>query len=128
MFGRLQELGCHFVLRLRDEAVVQVLEENLVSQEDRQAGIPSDQWVQLDSRKRYQTARLRLITLRKPSGTVMRLVSNIGARNSFRVDLNAPGILEHQIVACVDTTRMPRVGGHRPPLQSRFCYQSLAFS
>jgi len=78
MFGRLQELGCHFVLRLRDEAVVQVLEENPVSDENRQAGVRSDQWVQLGSRKRYQTGRLRLITLRKPSGTVMRLVSNIG--------------------------------------------------
>jgi len=78
MFGRLQELGCYFVLRLRDEAVVQVLEENPVSEEARQAGILGDQWVQLGSRKRYQTGRLRLITLRKPSGTVMRLVSNLG--------------------------------------------------
>jgi hypothetical protein len=78
MFGRLQELGCHFVLRLRDEAVVQVLQENPVSEEQRQAGILGDQGVQLGSRKRYQTGRLRLITLRKPSGTVMRLISNTG--------------------------------------------------
>jgi len=78
MFGRLQELGCHFVLRLRDEAVAQVLEENPVSEEERQTGILGDQWVQLGSRKRYQTGRLRMITLRKPSGTLMRLVSNLG--------------------------------------------------
>lgn len=78
MFGHLQELGCHFVLRLREEAVVQVLAENPVSAEARQAGVLSDQWVQLGSCKRYQTGRLRLITLRKPSGTVMRLVSNLG--------------------------------------------------
>ena len=47
---------------LRDEAVVQVLEENPVSQGDRQAGVLSDQWVQLGCRKRYQTDRLRLVT------------------------------------------------------------------
>jgi hypothetical protein len=78
MFGRLQELGCHFVLRLRDEAVVQVLEENPLSEEQRLGGILGDQWVQLGSRKRYRTGRLRLIALRKPSGTVMRLISNLG--------------------------------------------------
>jgi hypothetical protein len=78
MFGRLQELGCRFVLRLRDEAVAQVLQENPVSEPDRQTGILSDQWVQLGSHKRYRTARLRMITIRKPSGTVMRLISNVG--------------------------------------------------
>lgn len=77
LFGELQALGCWFVLRLRDEAVVQVLEENAITDEDRKAGIISDQWVQLGSTKRYRTGRLRLITLRKHSGTVMRLVSNM---------------------------------------------------
>ena len=78
MFGRLQELGCYFVLRLRDEAVVRVLEDNPVSEQERQAGVIGDQWVQLGRRKRYQTGRLRMITLRKTSGTVMRLISNVG--------------------------------------------------
>jgi IS4 transposase len=35
------------------------------------------QLVRLGSRKLYHTARLRVITLRKPSGTVMRLVTNV---------------------------------------------------
>lgn len=77
MFGRLEALGCRFVLRLRDEAVVQVQAENPVSPEDQKAGILQDQWVQLGCRKRYQTGRLRVLTLRKPSGTVMRLVTNL---------------------------------------------------
>lgn len=77
MFGRLQERGCHFVLRLRDEAVLEVLEENAVGALDQKMGILSDQWVRLGSRKRYHTDRLRVVTLRKPSGTVMRLVTNI---------------------------------------------------
>lgn len=77
IFGELEALGCWFVLRLRDEAVVQVLEENPITDEDRKAGIISDQWVQLGSTKRYKTGRLRLITVRKNSGTVMRLVTNM---------------------------------------------------
>ena len=87
MFGRLQELGCHFVLRLREEAVAQVLEEIPVTQEQRQRGILSDQWVRLGSRKRYHTGRLRLLTLRKPSGTTMRLISNVGPEQMSGADL-----------------------------------------
>lgn len=77
MFGRLQEHGCQFVLRLREEAVVQVEAENPVGAEEQKAGILSDQWVRLGSRKRYHTARLRVVSVRKPSGTVMRLVTNL---------------------------------------------------
>jgi hypothetical protein len=77
MFDRLQKHSCQFVLRLRDEAVARVLEDNPVDEQSRQAGVLSDQWVQLGSSKRYQTGRLRLITVRKPSGVPMRLISNI---------------------------------------------------
>jgi hypothetical protein len=76
MFGLLQEQGCQFVLRLRDEAVLQVAADNPVSAADQKAGLLKDQWVRLGSHKRYHTARLRVITLRKPSGTMMRLVTN----------------------------------------------------
>ena len=78
MFARLQQAGCGFVLRLRDEAVIHVETENPLPPQDRAAGILSDQWVRLGSRKRYQTDRLRVVTIRKPSGTVMRLISNLG--------------------------------------------------
>jgi hypothetical protein len=78
MFGRLQKQGCQFVLRLRDEAVVQLEAENPVSEQEQKEGILSDQWVRLGSHPRYHTARLRVITLRKPGGTIMRLVTNIG--------------------------------------------------
>lgn len=77
MFERLQQAGCGFVLRLRDEAVLRAEAENPLTPQDRQAGILSDQWVRLGSRKRYQTDHLRVVTIRKPSGTVMRLVSNL---------------------------------------------------
>jgi hypothetical protein len=77
MFGRLQAAGCQFVLRLRDEAVAQVEAENPVGVEEQQAGILSDQWARLGCKKRYRTDRLRVVSVRKPSGTVMRLVTNI---------------------------------------------------
>ncbi len=77
MFGRLQTVGCQFVLRLRDEAVVQVEAEIPLSSQDPAAGILSDQWVRLGCKKRYRTERLRVIRVRKPSGTVMRLISNV---------------------------------------------------
>jgi hypothetical protein len=78
MFALLQEQGCQFVLRLRDEAVVaQVEQQNPVGVPEQQAGILSDVWVRLGSRQRYRTGRLRVVTARKPSGTIMRLVTNI---------------------------------------------------
>ena len=77
MFGRLQERGCQFVLRLRDEGVLRVTEELAVDAAGRQAGILGDVWGRLGSVKRYQTGPVRVITVRKPSGTLMRLVTNI---------------------------------------------------
>lgn len=77
MFARLQQAGCWFVLRLRDEAVIHVAAENPLTPQDRAAGLLSDQWVRLGRHKRDQTDRLRVVTLRKPSGTVMRLVTNL---------------------------------------------------
>ena len=77
VFGLLQERGCQFVLRLRDEAVLQVQQQNPLAAADVPAGVLSDVWGQLGSTKRYRTQRLRVITVRKPSGTLMRLVTNI---------------------------------------------------
>lgn len=75
MFARLAEQGCHFVLRLRDEAVAQVEEQIPVPAQARAAGVLSDAWVRLGARPRGRTGRLRVLTLRKDSGTVMRLVT-----------------------------------------------------
>jgi Transposase DDE domain len=76
MFARLQELGCHFVLRLRDEAVLNVEEELPVSAAEQKQGVVGDVWGALGSSPRYRTERLRVVTVRKPSGTLMRLVTN----------------------------------------------------
>jgi hypothetical protein len=78
MFGLLQEKGCNFVLRLRDEAVLAGTPEPIpVSTAEQQTGIQSDVWTHLGCRERYRTPRLRVLTIRKPSGTLMRLVTNL---------------------------------------------------
>ena len=77
MFARLEQKRCRFVLRLRDEAVFQIEEQLPVSPAQQQAGIVSDAWGRLGASRRYRTARLRVLTLRKESGTLMRLVTNI---------------------------------------------------
>ena len=77
VFGLLQQRGCWFVLRLRDEAVLNREAENLLEGADRAAGVLSDVWGCLGSTKRYRTERLRVVTVRKPSGTLMRLITNI---------------------------------------------------
>lgn len=77
MFKLLEEKHCQFVLRLRDEAVARVEQENPLREEDRAVGVLSDAWVRLGCKERYRTARLRVITVRKPNGATMRLVTNI---------------------------------------------------
>lgn len=77
MFGQLEEKGCQFVLRLRDEAVVHVEQEHPLGPEELAAGIVSDVQARLGSRKEYHTPTWRIVTIRKASGTLMRLVTNI---------------------------------------------------
>jgi hypothetical protein len=77
LFGLLQERGCWFVLRLRDEAVLEVQTQLGLEAADSRQGLLADVWGHLGSTKRYRTGRLRVVTVRKPSGTHMRLVTNI---------------------------------------------------
>lgn len=77
LFEQLEKTGCRFVLRLRDEAVVHNLEQNPLSPEELAAGIVSDYWAELGCKRRYRTAKVRVITIRKNSGVLMRLVTNI---------------------------------------------------
>lgn len=76
MFSRLQERGCRFVLRLRDEVLLNAAEENPVDVHAQEAGILRDTWAYLGS-ERKRTGRWRVITIRKSDGEVMRLVTNI---------------------------------------------------
>lgn len=87
MFALLEEKGCHFLLRLRDEAVVRPEQEMAVPSQAKKAGILSDQWAHLGVRAANRTGRLRVITLRKPGGTILRLVTNIPPEEMSARDL-----------------------------------------
>jgi hypothetical protein len=75
LFGQLQQAGCSFVLRLRQEAVFTVLEEYALSAEDRAAGVSFDGLVQLGCKKKYQVAPLRLVRVPTEDGELL-LVSD----------------------------------------------------
>ena len=77
MFGRLQERGCQFVLRLRDEGARGDGGTGRGRYAGRQAGIPGDVWGLAGQRQTLSNRiSVRVITVRKPSGTLMRLVTN----------------------------------------------------
>jgi hypothetical protein len=61
LFGQLKAAGCSFVLRLRQEAVFEVVEEFALSAEDRAAGVSFDGLVRLGCKKKYQVEPLRLV-------------------------------------------------------------------
>lgn len=61
LFGQLEQAGCSFVLRLRQEAVFEVIEEFPLSAADQAAGVSFDGLVQLGCKKKYQVEPLRLV-------------------------------------------------------------------
>jgi hypothetical protein len=77
LFADLEEKGCRFILRLRDESVVTVEAELPVTETDRAARISSDAWVRLGHRASARTARLRVVTIQSATAGTVRLVTNI---------------------------------------------------
>jgi len=66
LLGRMVELGCSFLFRLCEQAVITIIEELELREDDRDAGVVSDQIVKLGCRKRYQSKCIRLIRIEKP--------------------------------------------------------------
>lgn len=77
LFRDLDEAGVAFVVRLRDEAVLQVEEELPLPQADRQAQVVRHGWVRLGCNARYRSIRLRVVWVQTPK-EVLRLVTNLG--------------------------------------------------
>ena len=75
---RLHDAGCRFVTRPKQNVALRVLQENAVSDADRQeAAIESDQVVELASQQRTRLPiRLRRIALRRQDGRPLTLLSN----------------------------------------------------
>jgi hypothetical protein len=76
MFGEMEAAGVAFVVRLRDEAVLQVEEELPISPADRKANVIRQAWVRLGCKARYRSIRVRVVWVQTPK-EVLRLVSNL---------------------------------------------------
>jgi hypothetical protein len=77
LFGQLEQAGVTFVVRLRDDAVLQVEEELPLSPADRQANVIRSAWVRLGCKARYRSIRLRVVWVQTDK-EVLRLVTNLG--------------------------------------------------
>jgi hypothetical protein len=76
MFGEMEQAGVAFVVRLRDEAVMQVEQELSLSEADQQTRVIRHAWVRLGCNARYRSIRLRLVWVQTPK-EVLRLVTNL---------------------------------------------------
>ena len=79
LFAELQAHGCHFVVRLCEQAVVNVEEELAVSAEDHAAGVRRQAWGRLgaDARARGRGGRVRVVWVETPTAGTLRLATNL---------------------------------------------------
>jgi hypothetical protein len=66
LLDQLQECGGNFVVRLRDQAVVNALEELPLSAADRTAGVVRQAWARLGCNPRRRHGRVRVVWLQTP--------------------------------------------------------------
>lgn len=78
LFGELDQAGCRYVLRLRDESLVQIQEELPLTEADRAAGVQRQAWAYLGCRQR-RSVRLRVVWIALADGGSLRLVTNVPA-------------------------------------------------
>jgi hypothetical protein len=76
LFQTLDQKGCAFVLRLREQAVIHVEEELAVTQADQAAGVVRQAWAHLGSRPHYRSMRLRVVWIKSHDGQLI-LVTNL---------------------------------------------------
>jgi len=77
LFGEMDQAGVAFVVRLRDEAVVNVEEALPLSEADRQAKVVRAAWARLGCKARSRSIRLRVVWVQTDK-EVLRLVTNLG--------------------------------------------------
>jgi hypothetical protein len=77
LFGALDAAGVAFVVRLRDEAVLQVAEELPLRAADQTAKVLRSAWGQLGRKVRDRSLRLRVVWVQTDK-EVLRLVTNLG--------------------------------------------------
>jgi hypothetical protein len=77
LFGELEQAGVAFVVRLRDQAVINVEEELAIGPADSSAQVIRHAWVRLGCQARSRSIRLRVVWVQTPK-EVLRLVTNLG--------------------------------------------------
>lgn len=77
LFGQLHQAGVAFVVRLRDEAVLNIEEELPLTAADSEAKVLRTAWVWLGCKARYRSMRVRVIWVQTEK-EVLRLVTNLG--------------------------------------------------
>lgn len=75
IFDRLQRKGCNYVIRLIEEATLNVLEEIPLGAEDRQAGVVRQAWATL-GKEQYRSVRLRVVWIEGKASALI-LVTNL---------------------------------------------------
>jgi hypothetical protein len=78
LFQTLDQKGCAFVLRLREQAVVHIEEELAVSPADQAAGVVRQAWAHLGSTPRYRSMRLRVVWIETQEQNLI-LITNLAA-------------------------------------------------
>lgn len=76
LFGEIDQAQAFFVIRIKEDAVVNVEEELPVSAEDRAAGVVRQAWVRLGAREKKRSMRLRLVEIRTGDQHLL-LVTNL---------------------------------------------------
>ena len=75
-FGQMEKQGCSFVLRLRDQAIMEIEEELALEPADREARVLRQAWAYLGCKSRYRSVRVRLVWVQTPK-EVLLLVTNL---------------------------------------------------
>ena len=76
LLGEAEARHCHYLIRIKNDAVVTELEELPVSAADRAAGVTRQAWVRLGARAGHQSPRVRLVWV-EADGHSLRLVTNL---------------------------------------------------
>jgi hypothetical protein len=86
LFGDLDAAGVVFVVRLRDEAVIEAEEELPLTEADRQAKVIRSAWVRLGCNARYRSQRLRVVWVQTDK-EVLPLVTDLGPQELSAADV-----------------------------------------
>lgn len=76
LFGEIDQAQAFFVIRIKEDAVVNVEQELALSPEDRAVGVVRHAWVRLGARLKKRSMRLRLVEIRTDEQHLL-LVSNL---------------------------------------------------